>query len=105
MTRPYSVAFKKKMVERLTGSNAITANQLAKEAGVGTQGKGSRRGCSAFDSKKHGREFVPRRGRRYRREERELILAAVAEAQASGARLANERIIKNAAIKKTVQRD
>ena len=34
MTRPYSVAFKRKMVERLTGRDAISANQLAKEAGV-----------------------------------------------------------------------
>lgn len=37
MTRPYSVAFKRKMVERLTGKNAISANRLAMEAGVRQQ--------------------------------------------------------------------
>jgi transposase-like protein len=37
MTRPYSVAFKQKMVERLTGKNAISANSLAEETGVRQQ--------------------------------------------------------------------
>ena len=33
MTRPYSVAFKQKMVQRLTGKNAVSALQLARETG------------------------------------------------------------------------
>jgi len=37
MTRPYSLAFKQKMVERLTGKNAVSANRLAKETGVRQQ--------------------------------------------------------------------
>jgi hypothetical protein len=37
MTGAYSVAFKRKMVERLTGKNAISANQLAMETGVRQQ--------------------------------------------------------------------
>ena len=37
MTRPYSVAFKQKMVERLTGKNAVSALQLSKETGVQQQ--------------------------------------------------------------------
>ena len=37
MTRFYSVAFMQKMVERLTGKNAISTNQLAKETGVRQQ--------------------------------------------------------------------
>lgn len=37
MTRPYSVAFKNKMVQRLTGKNAVTASQLARETGVRQQ--------------------------------------------------------------------
>ena len=37
MTRPYSVAFKQKMVERLTGQNAVSALQLSKETGVQQQ--------------------------------------------------------------------
>jgi len=37
MTRPYSLAFKKKMVERLTGKNAVSATRLAKETGVHQQ--------------------------------------------------------------------
>lgn len=37
MARPYSVAFKQKMVERLTGKNAISALQLSKETGVRQQ--------------------------------------------------------------------
>ncbi len=27
MTRPYSIAFKQKMIERLTGKDAVSANQ------------------------------------------------------------------------------
>ena len=34
MTKPFSVAFKQKMVQRLTGNNALSASQLAREAGV-----------------------------------------------------------------------
>lgn len=37
MTRPYSSAFKQKMVERLTGKNATSAHQLATETGVRQQ--------------------------------------------------------------------
>src|SRR5438132_348537 len=37
MTKPYSVAFKNKMVQRLTGRNAVTAMQLARETGVRQQ--------------------------------------------------------------------
>lgn len=37
MTRPYSIAFKQKMVERLTGKGASSAAQLAKETGVRQQ--------------------------------------------------------------------
>lgn len=37
MTRPYSVAFKQKMVQRLTGKNALSAYQLARETGVRQQ--------------------------------------------------------------------
>lgn len=37
MTRPYSAAFKQKMVERLIGKNAISANQLSEETGVRQQ--------------------------------------------------------------------
>ncbi len=37
MTRPYSVAFKQKMVERLTGRTAVSALQLARETGVRQQ--------------------------------------------------------------------
>jgi transposase len=37
MTRPYSVAFKQKMVQRLTGKNAVSALQLSKETGVQQQ--------------------------------------------------------------------
>lgn len=37
MTRPYSVAFKQKMVERLTGKNAVSALDLSKETGVRQQ--------------------------------------------------------------------
>ena len=37
MTRAYSAAFKQKMVEQLTGKNAISANQLANETGVRQQ--------------------------------------------------------------------
>ena len=37
MTRPFSVAFKQKMVQRLTGRNAVTASQLSRETGVRQQ--------------------------------------------------------------------
>ena len=37
MTRPYSVAFKEKMVQRLTGKNAVSALQLSRETGVRQQ--------------------------------------------------------------------
>jgi transposase-like protein len=37
MTKPFSVAFKQKMVERLTGKNAVSAIQLARETGVAQQ--------------------------------------------------------------------
>jgi transposase len=37
MTKPFSVAFKQKMVQRLTGKNAISASQLARETGVRQQ--------------------------------------------------------------------
>ena len=37
MTKPFSVAFKQKMVARLTGRNAVSATQLARETGVNQQ--------------------------------------------------------------------
>lgn len=37
MTKPFSVAFKQKMVDRLTGKNAVSAIQLARETGVAQQ--------------------------------------------------------------------
>jgi transposase-like protein len=37
MSKPFSVAFKQKMVERLTGRNAVSATQLARETGVHQQ--------------------------------------------------------------------
>jgi transposase-like protein len=37
MTKPYSVAFKQKMVQRLTGKNAISAIELSRETGVRRQ--------------------------------------------------------------------
>lgn len=37
MTRPYSLAFKQKMVRRLTGKDALSAAQLARETGVRQQ--------------------------------------------------------------------
>lgn len=37
MTKPYSVAFKQKMVERLIGKNAVSGAQLARETGVRQQ--------------------------------------------------------------------
>jgi transposase len=37
MTKPFSVAFKQKMVQRLTGKNAVSALQLARETGVRQQ--------------------------------------------------------------------
>ena len=37
MTKPFSVAFKQKMVQRLTGKSAVSASQLARETGVRQQ--------------------------------------------------------------------
>jgi transposase len=37
MTRPYSLAFKQKMIERLTGKEALSAAQLSREIGVRQQ--------------------------------------------------------------------
>ena len=37
MTRPYSVVFKQKMVQRLTGKSAVSAVRLARETGVRQQ--------------------------------------------------------------------
>jgi hypothetical protein len=37
VTRPYSIAFKQKMVQRLTGRNAVSALELARETGVRQQ--------------------------------------------------------------------
>ena len=37
MTKPFSLAFKQKMVHRLTGNNAVSALQLARETGVRQQ--------------------------------------------------------------------
>ena len=37
MSKPFSVAFKQKMVQRLTGKNAVTAMQLSRETGVRQQ--------------------------------------------------------------------
>ena len=37
MTRPYSVAFKQKMVQRLTGKKPVSALQLSKETGIQQQ--------------------------------------------------------------------
>jgi hypothetical protein len=37
MTKPYSVAFKKKMVQQLTGKNAVSAAQLSRQTGVRQQ--------------------------------------------------------------------
>ena len=37
MTKPFSLAFKQKMVERLTGKNALSASQLARETGMRQQ--------------------------------------------------------------------
>ena len=34
MTKPFSVAFKQKMIERLVGKNAVSARQLSREVGV-----------------------------------------------------------------------
>jgi uncharacterized membrane protein len=34
MTRPFSLAFKQKMIERLTGKEAVSALQLARQTGV-----------------------------------------------------------------------
>jgi hypothetical protein len=37
MTRPFSIALKQKMVERLTGKNALNPSQLARETGIRQQ--------------------------------------------------------------------
>jgi transposase len=37
MTRPFSLAFKQKMVDRLTGKDALNASQLARETGLQQQ--------------------------------------------------------------------
>lgn len=37
MTKQFSVAFKQKMVQRLTGNNAVSASQLARQTGVRQQ--------------------------------------------------------------------
>jgi hypothetical protein len=37
MTRPYSLAFKNEMIQRLTGKDAVSASQLARETGVRQQ--------------------------------------------------------------------
>lgn len=37
MTRPYSLAYKRKMLERLTGKDAVSARQLAMESGMRQQ--------------------------------------------------------------------
>jgi transposase-like protein len=37
MSKPFSVAFKQKMVQRLTGRDAVSATQLARETGVNQQ--------------------------------------------------------------------
>jgi len=37
MTRAYSIAFKQKMVERLTGKGAVSASRLSRETGVRQQ--------------------------------------------------------------------
>jgi transposase len=37
VTKPFSVTFKQKMVERLTGKNAVTATKLGRETGIGQQ--------------------------------------------------------------------
>ena len=37
MTRPFSLAFKQKMIQRLTGKDAVSASQLARETGVRQQ--------------------------------------------------------------------
>jgi transposase len=37
MTKPFSVAFKQKMFQRLTGKNAVSATQLARETGIRQQ--------------------------------------------------------------------
>jgi hypothetical protein len=37
MTKPYCVAFKQKMIQRLTGRSAVSALQLARETGVRQQ--------------------------------------------------------------------
>jgi hypothetical protein len=58
-------------------------------ARAGPQREGPGRGGGAARAKKNDRLLLQGRGRRHRRAEREVILSAIDEAQASGARLAN----------------
>jgi transposase-like protein len=37
MTRPYSLAFRQKLVEQLTGKNALNASQLSRQTGIRQQ--------------------------------------------------------------------
>ena len=37
MSRPFSLAFKQKMVDRLTGKDALNSSQLARETGLRQQ--------------------------------------------------------------------
>jgi transposase-like protein len=37
MTKAYSIAFKRKMVQRLTGKNAVNPSQLGREIGIRQQ--------------------------------------------------------------------
>ena len=73
MTRPYSLAFKQKMVERLTGKNAVSALELSKET-AGRQQNLSRwlqkvRSLPLFRTLKHTPAY------------RRLLFASVAVAQ------------------------
>src|SRR5215210_8793400 len=52
-----------------------------------TEGEGARRGCGAARSQKKSERAVGRRGRRFGRGERAVILASLCEAQTGGARL------------------
>jgi len=44
MTRAYSIAFKQKLIERLTGKEALSATKLGRESGV-SAAKICRDGC------------------------------------------------------------
>jgi len=37
MARPYSLAFKQRMIEQLTGKDALSASQLSRQTGVRQQ--------------------------------------------------------------------